>query len=146
MQACFVQESVLRNSTSKKLPRRTSFDSFSSSSASSIAKSSVSDKPQKNELYVLIPIASPIPKSTNILLPREDQPQSSSEIPSTPARSYFRPPPSTDPGIRSQQKVFEVLPNNQHIVFCLFFLVVVRVDGIRKAEATSHPSLGPQSS
>jgi hypothetical protein len=91
MQACFVQESVLRNSTTTRLPRRTSFDSSSSrSSTSSIDKSRGLDKTRRMTFMSSFPSHLPSQHQPAVFSANQSQPQSPSETASIPARSYFR--------------------------------------------------------
>jgi hypothetical protein len=88
MQACFVQESVLRNSTTTGLPRRTSFESISRASSASTKSSRNKDK---NRMTFMSSFPSHLPSQhQSASYSRESTPQSPSDAASTPARSYFR--------------------------------------------------------
>jgi hypothetical protein len=90
MQACFVQESIVRNSTTNRLPRRTSFDSVSEAASIAASNRSNKSKPARRMTFM-----STFPSH----LPAQHQPASYSSLeeshtqPSSeavPARSYFR--------------------------------------------------------
>ena len=88
MQAPCVQEAILRNSTTHRLPRRTSFD-FDSSSASS-SKSSKRGK-SKSRMTFMSSFPSHLPSQHQpASYARETTPQSPTATASIPARSYFR--------------------------------------------------------
>lgn len=90
MQAPCVQESVLRNSTTHSIPRRTSFD-FDSSSASSTKSSKRGKNNNKNSMSFVSSFPSHLPSQNQSASYAQDTtPRSSTEEASIPAGSYFR--------------------------------------------------------